>query len=69
MGEVDQPFKIFEGYPRMEIQPSTSNTLDDIPVVSGCLILVEYVDNPHPLDFIQVREYGNLEMLLTTHYY
>lgn len=48
MGEVDQPFKIFE-----EIPPSCHNMLDDAPVVNGCLMNIEYVDGPHPLDILQ----------------
>ena len=45
VGQVDQPYKLYEGYPRMEIKPST-DILDDIPISSGCLICVEYVEDP-----------------------
>lgn len=51
MGEVDQPFKIFE-----EIPPSCHNMLDDAPVVNGCLMNIEYVDGPHPLDILQAAQ-------------
>jgi hypothetical protein len=56
MGEVDQPFKIFEGYPRLEIPQSCHNMLDDAPVVNGCLMNIEYVDGPHPLDILQAAQ-------------
>ena len=38
----------------MEIKPSTTDTLNDIPVISGCLLSVEYVDDANSFDIIQV---------------
>ena len=70
MGEVDQPFKLFEGYPRLEIHPSTLSTLDDTPVVTGCLMSVEYVAGPHPLDVLQVSSNNSTAIAIeTTHPY
>ena len=54
MGEVKQSFKIFEGYPQSEILPSCHNTLEDALIVNGCLMNIEYVDGPHPLDILPV---------------
>ena len=55
MGEVNQPFKVFDSFPRMEIFPSCEKTLDDTAIPSGCLIPVEFVDGPPPLDLLEVH--------------
>ena len=54
MGEVTQPFTIFDSFPRAQISPSAVTTLDDSAIPSGCLLSVEWSDSPDPFDLLQV---------------
>lgn len=55
MGEITQPFKVFDSFPRTEILPSDHETLDDSIIVSGYLLTVEHVDDFLDLfDILQV---------------